>query len=124
MPALPRRGLCGGIRLHNCMVFNRFNLGLMTDNDKHIICTAVGSFIIGIAVMIALWLAGVKGTDAYPAVLLSGFLGGLAVGVGKEYGDECAEGNEWDWDDVAADVVGAIIGSSVICFIIKIILVC
>ena len=96
----------------------------MSDNDKHIICTAVGSFIIGIAVMIALWLAGVKGTDAYPAVLLSGFLGGLAAGVGKEYGDECAAGNQWDWEDIAADIVGAIIGSSLICFIIKLIMVC
>ena len=95
----------------------------MTDNDKHIICTAVGSFIIGIAVMIALWLAGVKGTDAYPAVLLSGFLGGLAAGVGKEYGDECAEYNDWSWDDVATDVVGAIIGASLICGIIKLILI-
>ena len=82
----------------------------MTDNDKHIICTAVGSFIIGIAVMIALWLAGVKGTDVYPAVLLSGFLGGLAAGVGKEYGDECAEGNYWDWQDIAADCIGALCG--------------
>lgn len=82
----------------------------MSDNDKHIICTAVGSFIIGIAVMIALWLAGVKGTDAYPAVLLSGFLGGLAAGVGKEYGDECAENNKWDWQDIAADCIGALCG--------------
>ena len=83
----------------------------MTDNDKHIICTAVGSFIIGIAVMTALWLAGVKGTDAYPAVLLSGFLGGLAAGVGKEYGDECCENNKWDWQDIAADCIGALVGS-------------
>ena len=83
----------------------------MSDNDKHIICTAVGSFIIGIAVMIALWLAGVKGTDVYPAVLLSGFLGGLAAGVGKEYGDECAEGNQWDWQDIFADAIGSLVGS-------------
>ena len=83
----------------------------MTDNDKHIICTLAGSFIIGIAVMIALWLAGVKGTDAYPAVLLSGFLGGLAAGVGKEYGDECAEGNQWDWQDIFADAIGSLVGS-------------
>ena len=83
----------------------------MSDNDKHIVVTAAGSFIIGIAVMIALWLAGVKGTDVYPAVLLSGFLGGLAAGVGKEYGDECAEGNEWSWQDIAADCIGALVGS-------------
>ena len=83
----------------------------MTDNDKHIICTLAGSFIIGIAVMIALWLAGVKGTDVYPAVLLSGFLGGLAAGVGKEYGDECCENNKWDWQDIAADCIGSLVGA-------------
>ena len=83
----------------------------MSDNDKHIVVTAAGSFIIGIAVMIALWLTGVKGTDVYPAVLLSGFLGGLAAGVGKEYGDECAAGNYWDWKDIAADCIGSLVGS-------------
>ena len=83
----------------------------MSDNDKHIICTAVGSFIIGIAVMIALWLAGVKGTNAYAAVLLSGFLGGLAAGVGKEYGDSCCQDNYWDWQDIAADCIGSLVGA-------------
>ena len=83
----------------------------MSDIDKQIICTAVGSLIIGIAVMMALWLAGVKGTDAYPAVLLSGLLGGLAAGVGKEYGDECCENNKWDWQDIAADCIGSLVGS-------------
>lgn len=96
----------------------------MTDNDKHIIVTAAMSFIIGLLCAVALRLQGVAGVDSYAGVVLAGFLGGLAAGVGKEYGDECAEGNEWDWDDIAADIVGAIIGSSLICFIIKIILVC
>ena len=91
----------------------------MSDNDKHIICTAVGSSIIGIAVMIALWLAGVKGTDAYPAVLLSGFLGGLAAGIGKEYGDECCENNKWDWQDIAADCIGSLVGSGFAMIITK-----
>ena len=111
MPTLRSRGLCGCVCLHDSLVYNCISVRPMSDNDKHIICTAVGSFIIGIAVMIALWLAGVKGTDAYPAVLLSGFLGGLAAGVGKEYGDECAEGNQWSWQDIAADAIGSLVGS-------------
>lgn len=28
----------------------------------------------------------------------------------KEYGDECAEGNQWDWQDIAADCIGALCG--------------
>ena len=96
----------------------------MSDNDKHLLTTLTGGFAIGILVAVALRLQGVGGGEAFFGVALAGFCGGLAAGVVKEYGDECAEGNEWDWDDVAADIVGAIIGSSLICFIIKIILVC
>lgn len=82
------------------------------------------SFVVGLFCAVALRLQGVAGVDCYCGVMLAGFLGGLAAGIGKEYGDECAEGNEWSWDDVAADIVGAIIGSSLICFIIKLILIC
>ena len=35
----------------------------------------------------------------------------MAAGVGKEYGDECAEGNYWDWKDIAADCIGALVGA-------------
>lgn len=124
MSALCGRGLCGGICLHDCLVYNRFSVRPMSDNDKHIIVTAAMSFVVGLLCAVALRIQGVSGTDCYCGVFIAGFLGGLAAGVGKEYGDECAEGNEWDWDDIAADVVGAIIGSSVICFIIKLIMVC
>lgn len=96
----------------------------MSDADKHIWVTCIGGFAIGILVAVALRLQGVGGGEAFCGVALAGFCGGLAAGIGKEYGDECAEGNEWSWDDIAADIVGAIIGSSLICFIIKIILVC
>ena len=96
----------------------------MSDKDKHILATLTGGFAIGILVAVALRLQGVGGDEAFFGVALAGFCGGLAAGIGKEYGDECAEGNNWDWDDVAADIVGAIIGSSLICFIIKLIMVC
>ena len=97
---------------------------MMSDTDKHICVTCIDGFAIGILVAVALRLQGVSGGEAFGGVALAGFCGGLAAGIGKEYGDECAEGNAWSWDDVAADIVGAIIGSSLICFIIKMVLVC
>ena len=83
----------------------------MSDNDKHLLATLTGGFAIGILVAVALRLQGVAGVDCYAGVLLAGFLGGLAAGVGKEYGDECAEGNRWDWKDIAADALGSLVGS-------------
>ena len=44
-------------------------------------------------------------------VALAGFCGGLAAGIGKEYGDECCENNKWDWQDIAADCIGSLVGS-------------
>lgn len=82
----------------------------MSDNDKHIVVTAVMSFIIGLLCAIALRLQGVAGVDCYCGVFSAGFLGGLAAGVGKEYGDECCENNKWDWQDIAADCIGALVG--------------
>ena len=39
------------------------------------------------------------------------FVGALLLGAGKEYGDRVAEGNRWDWLDIAADAAGALTGS-------------
>lgn len=85
--------------------------GSMSDTDKHICVTCIGGFSIGILVAVALRMQGVAGVDCYCGVMLAGFLGGLAAGVGKEYGDECAEGNYWDWQDIAADCIGSLVGS-------------
>ena len=82
----------------------------MSDNDKHIVVTAAMSFIVGLLCAVALRLQGVAGVDCYCGVFSAGFLGGLAAGVGKEYGDECAENNKWDWQDIAADCIGALCG--------------
>lgn len=43
--------------------------------------------------------------------LLAGIVAGMAIGVGKEYGDHCAPGNRWDWEDIAADAIGSIVGA-------------
>lgn len=50
---------------------------------------------------------------SYPLSLLAGMIAGLAIGVGKEYGDRCAVGNRWDWNDIMADAIGALLGSGV-----------
>ena len=83
----------------------------MSDNSKHLLATMTFGFAIGILVAVALRLQGVGGDEAFFGVALAGFCGGLAAGIGKEYGDECAEGNYWDWKDIAADCIGALVGS-------------
>ena len=83
----------------------------MSDNDKHLLATLTFGFSIGILVAVVLRMQGVSGVDCYCGVMLAGFLGGLAAGIGKEYGDECAEGNEWSWQDIAADCIGSLVGS-------------
>ena len=84
---------------------------MMSHTDKHICMTCIGGFAIGILVAVALRLQGVSGDEAFFGVALAGFCGGLAAGIGKEYGDECAEGNEWSWQDIAADCIGSLVGS-------------
>lgn len=102
----------------------------MSDKLKHFICCALCALVMsgGIALLVWSSLIVCHCEEMMPHLLapiwFGGFTSSLAMGVGKEYGDECAEGNDWSWDDIAADIVGAIIGSSLICFIIKIILVC
>ena len=93
------------------MVCNRINSRLMTDNDKHIICTAAMSFVIGLLCMVALKLQGVSGVDCYCGVFIAGLLGVVSAGVGKEYGDECCKENKWDWQDIFADAIGSLVGS-------------
>ena len=100
------------------------------DSHKHLIICAIASALASSGIALLLWVSLVVTSceelmeHLLAPVWFAGLACALAMGVGKEYGDECAEGNEWDWDDIAADIVGAIIGSSLICGIIKIILVC
>lgn len=44
---------------------------------------------------------------------VAGFFSGLAIGVGKEYGDSQAIGNRWNWHDLLADTLGAVTGSAI-----------
>lgn len=100
------------------------------DSHKHLIICAIASALASSGIALLLWVSLVVTScqelmeHLLAPVWFAGVACALAMGVGKEYGDECAEGNNWSWDDVAADIVGAIIGSSVICGIIKLIIVC
>lgn len=50
---------------------------------------------------------------SYPVSFLAGMIAGTAIGVGKEYGDKCTLDNRWDWSDILADFIGALLGSGV-----------
>lgn len=102
----------------------------MSDSTKHLLVCATTSALASLGIALLLWVSLVVASceelmeHLLAPVWFSGVACALAMGVGKEYGDECAEGNNWSWDDVAADIVGAIIGSGFICGIIKLILIC
>lgn len=46
--------------------------------------------------------------------MINSFACGIAIGVGKEYGDSKAKGNKWDWKDIIADAIGALLGSLIV----------
>lgn len=102
----------------------------MNDSHKHLIICATASALASAGIALLLWVSLVVTSceelmeHLLAPVWFAGVACALAMGVGKEYGDECAENNNWDWQDIAVDIVGAIIGSSIICGIVKIILVC
>ena len=102
----------------------------MSDPMKHLLVCATTSALASVGIALLIWMSLVVTScqefmeHLLASVWSTGVACALAMGVGKEYGDECAEGNAWSWDDIAADIVGAIIGASLICFTIKLILIC
>lgn len=102
----------------------------MSDSTKHLIVCAATSALASAGIALLVWMSLVVTSceelmeHMLAPVWFAGVACALAMGIGKEYGDECAEDNNWSWDDIAADIVGAIIGAGVICLIIKLVLVC
>lgn len=80
-------------------------------NDKklHFGC----SFLIGAVAGLAANALGMTWMQA----LYSGAGISAATGFGKEYGDKVSPGNHWDWYDVLADAVGALLGAGLVCWI-------
>ena len=93
----------------------------MSDKLKHFILCALCSLVMSSGIALLVWssLLVCHCEEMMPHLLapiwFGGFTSALALGVGKEYGDECAEGNEWDWNDVLYDVLGGFVGASLVC---------
>lgn len=71
---------------------------------KHIIACASVS-------LIASSIEGLLGAS-YLNAWIAGIVAGMAIGVGKEYGDSCADNNKWDWADIGADAFGSVVGTT------------
>lgn len=97
----------------------------MSDRMKHLLVCATAAAFASAAIALLIWMSLMVTSceelmeHLLAPVWFAGVACALAMGVGKEYGDECAENNNWDWQDIAADIVGAIIGASLVCLIIK-----
>lgn len=75
---------------------------LQSDKLQHFAVCLILSAIVAVIVAFMSKNAG--------AAMFAGASSGMALGVGKEYGDEKAVGNFWDWKDISADALGAVIG--------------
>ena len=77
---------------------------IINDKIKHLLACAIVSFT-------GSSIESFCGAE-YHNAWLAGFLAGMAIGVGKEYGDHCSPGNKWDWQDIGADTFGSVIGAT------------
>lgn len=66
----------------------------LSDKKQHLIVCLVASLFIGMINPFA------------------GFLTAMGLGFGKEFGDYAAPDNRWDWKDIGADLIGAVIGTA------------
>jgi uncharacterized protein YfiM (DUF2279 family) len=78
-------------------------MSISTDKIKHFSACAVVGFMAAV-------LESFYGAN-YMQSFFAGCMAGLAIGVGKEYGDKCNPDNVWDWSDVGADAVGSVAGA-------------
>lgn len=68
-----------------------------------------------VCVAVALTASSIEASfgASYWQSFTAGVIAGGAIGVGKEYGDKCAPGNKWDWNDISVDMIGAICGAAI-----------
>lgn len=86
-------------------VKQKLKMKLQSDKIQHFAVCLILSAIVALIVSFMSKNAG--------AAMFAGASSGMALGVGKEYGDKKAIGNFWDWKDINADALGAVIGSLV-----------
>lgn len=73
------------------------------DKLKHIlVCTIIAMSVMALLCVIH---------SSLLVAIISSTLCALFAGIGKEYGDKVNPYNKWDWRDLVADTVGAIMGS-------------
>lgn len=71
------------------------------DKKLHFICCTLIALATTILIgLLSNWYAG----------SLAGLLTAMGIGIGKEYGDKINPYNKWDWYDILADLIGAVIG--------------
>lgn len=93
----------------------------MKDSLKHLIICALCAIVMSSGIALLVWSSLIvchceeMMPHLFAPIWFGGFTSALAMGIGKEYGDECAEGNKWDWEDVLHDVIGGFAGASIVC---------
>lgn len=71
------------------------------DKKLHFICCMLIALATTILIgLLSNWYAG----------SLAGLLTAMGTGVGKEYGDKINPYNKWDWYDILANLIGAVVG--------------
>jgi hypothetical protein len=97
----------------------------ISDNQKHLIVSSICSALASIFIALLVWASLIVHSNEVlmhhllAPIWFAGVASALAMGIGKEYGDECAEGNEWSWGDVLYDIFGAILGATIVCLTIN-----
>ena len=77
---------------------------MKTDKIIHLVCCLIAAILVAV-------LFGII-SSSYISVL-SGFVAAVCLAIGKEMGDYFNPNTKWDWYDLLAGVVGALIGSQI-----------
>lgn len=85
------------------------------DKVKHIlVCAIVSALVCILTGYVLMWSdPTMRGFDVRTVSAMFGVLASSLLGVGKEYGDHCAEENHWCLWDILADIIGATIGCGI-----------
>lgn len=77
---------------------------MKTDKIIHLVCCLIAAILVTV-------LFGII-SSSYISVL-SGFVAAVCLAIGKEMGDYFNPNSKWDWYDLLAGVIGALVGSQI-----------